>query len=221
MKHLLFTLAMVLSTSSFSQYINVFALIYDSLEVCNGGETFTSTVMFQTNPPYSYSTEVFFRWSPDREELESGAGTPGQYRPISPGTTSVTETYSIAPTDYQHMAPLGSGLYFKIYYEVVDENGDVVQVYDGSVHTWRFPMISTGVEEESVTETPLYPNPTNTDFMLPSKVTDSSVQLVSVDGRTSVLPTVGGRVSVETLSPGSYVVLSGHKQNNLGRIIVY
>lgn len=223
MKHLLTLLfSLVLCASSFSQFIFVSPLTYDSLLSHHGFEDLSATATFQSNTVY-YATS-YFRWSTSREELENGGGylvdQPQNPLHIIPGLISRTEIYTIHWWDYQELAPIGSGIYFKIHIDVYDEdNVQLIETFDTSVRTWRFPTVFTSMEEKVDETFPLYPNPTSDYFFLPSGRKDMSLTLVSSNGNRSQLSTIGGIASVEGIDPGQYLVV-GQDQKYLGKVVV-
>ncbi len=222
MKHLLtLFLALVLGTSSFSQFIFVSPLVYDSFPAPQGYELLIAEATFQSNTVY-YAT-LYFKWSTDREELENGGGhlIYDEPRYITPGVISRTEQYRLYWWEYQELAPIGTPIYFKIHIDVYDEENGTgpIEVYDTSVRTWRFQTIFTSVGEESFSEASLYPNPTNTEFVVPTKVTELGVRMVSIDGKSFSLPITSGKVAVGSLAPGLYTVFDAD-QKFIGRITV-
>lgn len=217
MKHLTLFLALVLSTSSFSQHITVSSVAYDSLEVYFGNDYFLATVTMSSNT--LYSAEVFFLWSTDREEISSGGGqrvTP--YITVTTGTMTRTDNYTLYPWMYQEYAQCCSGIYFQIRYDVVDDDGNVVQSYASPVRTWRFPTeISTAVSDQDASPpVSIYPNPTQDRFQIEGYF--GPVQVTNALGQV-VLSTWLGQcetADVSALPSGTYIILAG--QTFLGRL---
>lgn len=221
MKHLLTLLfSLVLCASSFSQFIFVSPLTYDSLLSHHGFEDLSATATFQSNTVY-YAT-IYFKWSTSREELEDGGGNLVYSEPryITPGVISRTEVYVIHWWDYQELAPIGYGIYFKIHIDVYDEdNVQLIETFDTSVRTWRFPTVFTSVEEKADETFPLYPNPASDHFFLSPDRKDVSVTLVSSNGSKSHLSATNSLVSIEGMGPGQYLVI-GQDQKYLGKVVV-
>ena len=220
MKHLTLFLALVLCTSSFSkaQFVTVTSVVYDSLEVYFGDESYTATVDVQSNAVYT--AEFHFFWSSDREEISNGGGQ--EILPsitITPGVVSRTDMYSLFPQFYASAGQFG-GIFFRLYYDVVDEEGNVVQSYVSPVRTWRFPMdVSTFVDEKVESDKlTIFPNPTMDRFTV-SSFTGSTVQMVSAHGKISSLLGQGGTFHKGDLSPGLYTVLD-NQGLFLGRVVV-
>lgn len=216
-KHLTFLLALVLGTGSLqAQYVTVTSVIYDSLETYFGDESYTATVDVQSNAVYT--AEFHFFWSSDREEISNGGGE--EILPsitITPGVVSRTDMYSLFPQYYTSAGQFG-GIYFRFYYDVVDDDGNVVQSYASPVRTWRFEAeISTAVSDQDASPVvSIYPNPTQDRFQIEGY--SGLVQVTNASGQV-VLSTwlgQGETADVSALPSGTYIILAG--QTFLGRL---
>jgi hypothetical protein len=217
MKHLTFLLALVLCASSLqAQFVTVTSVIYDSLDTYAGDESYTATVDVQSNAVYT--AEFHFFWSSDREEISNGGGN--EILPsitITPGVLSRTDMYSLFPQYYTSAGQFG-GIYFRFYYDVVDDEGNIVQSYASPVRTWRFPMeISTAVSDQDASPlVSIYPNPTQDRFQIEGY--SGLVQVTNALGQV-VLSTwlgQGETADVSALPSGTYIILAG--QTFLGRL---
>lgn len=217
MKHLTFLLALVLCASSLqAQFVTVTSVIYDSLDTYFGDETYVATVDVQSNGVYT--AEFHFFWSSDREEISNGGGE--EILPsviMTPYSTQRTDAYWLFPQYYASAGQFG-GIYFRLYYDVVDDDGNVVQSYASPVRTWRFPMeISTAVSDQDVSPlVSVYPNPTQDRFQIEGY--SGPVQVTDALGR-GVLSTwlgQGETADVSALPSGTYIILAG--QTFLGRL---
>jgi hypothetical protein len=217
MKHLTFLLALVLCASSLqAQFVTVTSVIYDSLETYFGDESYTATVDVQSNAVYT--AEFHFFWSSDREEISNGGGE--EILPsitITPGVLSRTDMYSLFPQYYASAGQFG-GIYFRLYYDVVDDEGNIVQSYASPVRTWRFPTeISTAVSDQDASPVvSIYPNPTQDRFQIEGY--SGLVQVTNALGQV-VLSTwlgQGETADVSALPSGTYIILVG--QTFLGRL---
>lgn len=217
MNHLTLFLALVLSTSSFAQYITVSSVAYDSLEVYFGNEHHTAVVNMQSNG--LYVANVNFRWSSDFEEVANGGGyVVPPFVTISMGVFSRIDIYTLFPQAYQELAGERGGIYFQIRYDVVDDAGNIMQTYVSPVRTWRFEAeISTAVSDQDASPVvSIYPNPTQDRFQIegysgPVQVTNALGQVV-----LSTWLGQGETADVSALPSGTYIILAG--QTFLGRL---
>lgn len=216
MKHLTtLVLVMVLCTSSFSQYVSVTSVAYDST-------TYTSSQMYYAQVALQsagvHTTTIKFFWSSDREELENGGGYLLQDSMVmGPGVFARSEQYLLYSSIYQPLVGDRQGIYFQVRFVVVSDEGVIVQSYESTTRTWRFPQdLSTSVEENSSVGYSMYPNPTTDRFQI--KGFSGLVQITDVLGK-SVLSTSlrdGETLDISALPSGTYIVTAG--QTFLGRL---
>lgn len=213
MKTLATLFFLVLGTSSLqAQFVTVTSVIYDSLDTYAGDESYTATVVVQSNAVYT--ADFHFFWSADREDISSGGGH--EILPsitITPGVFSRTDMYSLFPQYYTNITGQFGGIYFRFYYDVVDDDGNVVQSYASPVRTWRFPAeISTAVSDSDQDASPsvsIYSNP-SVDGTFRVKGYSGKVQITDALGRevASLWVRDDQPADVSALPSGTYIILA-------------
>ncbi len=220
MKHLTTLIALMLCTNSFSQFVNITSVTYDSLTVYTGNELFVCSVGYQSNAVY-YST-VHFIWSTVKEDISNRVGN--EVEPtveFTPGFISETVVYYLSSDLYIPM--LGSdndGIFFGIYYDVTDDQGEIVQSYTSPARTWRFPNLTTAVvSNDLLKKFSIYPNPTTANFQIDGFHGMVIINNLSAHTVLKKYVSKGESVDVSSLATGMYL-LRGESGVPLGSLVV-